>query len=364
MEETPSTHREQPWSDAPVMVSILTIAVVGGRGRMAGAVLGAVLLIHLPEWFRFLERSYLIVYGAALLLAILLAPDGLTGLLERLFPRRPRAVPDAVEPPAPDLSRGGGPDGAVLVVERLAKAFGGVQAVAGVSLTMKAGRIVGLIGPNGSGKTTLINLISGLERPDGGVVRVAGRVLTGARPDRIARAGLARSFQAALLPDGARVRGAVAAARLPLDGSVGLAEAHARWALDRLGVGGLAAQPCRDLPAASRRRVELARALARRPAVLLLDEPAAGLTDQEKAELAGRLHALAAEGMAILVVEHDMGFLLPLAGWVVCLDRGRVLYDGPPDGVRHDAAVVAAYLGPAASGSAELRAAAPPEGRA
>ncbi|MCG5244289.1 ABC transporter ATP-binding protein, partial [Azospirillum doebereinerae] len=95
----------------------------------------------------------------------------------------------------------------------------------------------------------------------------------------------------------------------------------------------------------SRRRVELARALARRPAVLLLDEPAAGLTDAEKTDLAARLRALAAEGTALLVVEHDMGFLLPLAGRVLCLDRGRPLYEGPPEGVRRDAAVIAAYLG-------------------
>ncbi|MBP2229341.1 branched-chain amino acid transport system permease protein [Azospirillum agricola] len=324
----------------PVMVSILTIAVVGGRGRMAGAVLGAVLLVHLPEWFRALERSYLIVYGAALLLTILLAPDGLTGLLERLFPRRARPVPDATEPP-PGRKR----DGEALSVEGLSKAFGGVHAVQGVSLTLRAGTITGLIGPNGSGKTTLINLISGLERPDAGTVWLAGQALTGARPDRLARAGLARSFQAAALPDGSTALEAVAAARLASDRDLAAAESHARWALDRMGVGELAARPCRDLPAASRRRVELARALARRPAVLLLDEPAAGLTDSEKADLAARLRALAAEGVALLVVEHDMGFLLPLAGWVVCLDRGRTLYEGPPEGVRSDAAVVAAYLG-------------------
>ncbi len=324
----------------PVMVSILTIAVVGGRGRMSGAVLGAVLLIHLPEWFRALERSYLIVYGVALLLTVLLAPDGLTGLLDRLLPRRARPIPDPLEPPPVPPCHG-----KVLVVEDLSKAFGGVLAVDGVSLSVRAGAILGLIGPNGSGKTTLINLISGLEMPDSGTVQLNSRDLTGARADRLARAGLARSFQAATLPEDATALEAVAAARLALDRTVTEAEAHARWALDRLGVGALAGRRCRDLPAASRRRVELARALARRPALLLLDEPAAGLTDVEKADLAVRLRTLAAEGVALLVVEHDMGFLLPLAGWVVCLDRGRILYEGPPDGVRRDAAVIAAYLG-------------------
>ncbi|MCW2237397.1 branched-chain amino acid ABC transporter ATP-binding protein/permease [Azospirillum canadense] len=324
----------------PVMVSILAIAVVGGRGRVAGAVLGAVLLVHLPEWFRFLERSYLIVYGVALLATIVLLPEGLTGLLDRLFPPRRRALPAAVAP-----SAAASVEGAVLRVEGLRKAFGGVRAVDGVALTLEAGSITGLIGPNGSGKTTVINLISGLERPDAGRVVVAGQDLAGKRPDRIARAGIARTFQAVSLPEGATVLEAVAAARLERDRSVAEAEAHALWALERLGAADLAQRPCADLPAALRRRVELARALARQPAVLLLDEPAAGLTDAEKADLAGHLRAIAAAGTALLVVEHDMGFLLPLAGHVLCLDQGRTLYDGPPAGVRGDAAVVAAYLG-------------------
>ncbi|CAO3356916.1 branched-chain amino acid ABC transporter ATP-binding protein/permease [Azospirillum melinis] len=327
----------------PVMVSILTIAIVGGRGRMAGAVLGAVLLLHLPEWFRFLERGYLVVYGVALLLTVVLAPDGLTGLLDRiaarLLGRRPRASVEAKEPPRPPNP----PDG--LAVDDLRKSFGGVRAVDGVSFDLRPGGITGLIGPNGSGKSTVINLLSGLEGPDTGRVRLGGRDVTGLRPDRLARAGLARSFQAAVLPIGAGVLEAVAAARLAVDPDARTAEAHARWALDRLGVGDLAGQGCDGLPAALRRRVELARSLVRRPAVLLLDEPAAGLTDGEKAELAVLLRELAEEGVAILLVEHDMGFLLPLAGRVLCLDRGRVIYDGPAGGVRRDPAVAAAYLG-------------------
>ncbi|WP_372399472.1 ATP-binding cassette domain-containing protein [Azospirillum sp. HJ39] len=334
----------------PVMVSILTIAIVGGRGRMAGAVLGAVLLLHLPEWFRFLERGYLVVYGMALLLTVLLAPDGLTGLIDRavnfrLSGRRPRPLPAAQEPPRPAIPAGGPAGG--LAVDLLEKSFGGVRAVDGVSFDLPPGGITGLIGPNGSGKTTVINLLSGLERPDGGRVLLAGRDMTGARADRLARAGLARSFQAATLPQGVGVLEAVAAARLAIDPDIETAEAHARWALDRLGVGDLAGRFCDGLPAGLRRRVELARAVVRRPAVLMLDEPAAGLTDGEKAELAALLRELAGEGMAILLVEHDMGFLLPLAGRVLCLDRGWVIYDGPADGVRRDAAVIAAYLGPA-----------------
>jgi len=324
----------------PVMVSILTIAVVGGRGRVAGAVLGALLLVHLPEWFRFLERSYLILYGGALLAAIVLAPHGLTGLLERLLPPRPRPPPAPVALPA--LAVVAGP---VLRVEGLAKAFGGVRAVDGVSFTLEAARVTGLIGPNGSGKTTVINLLSGLERPDAGLVELLGRGLSGARPDRIARAGIARTFQSAGLPEESTVLEAVAAARLERDASIAAAEAHALSVLTRLGVADRALERCGNLPAGLRRRVELARALARQPRVLLLDEPAAGLTDAEKAELSAHLRAIAADGAAVLVVEHDMGFLLPLADRVLALDQGRVLYDGAAAGVPHDAAVVEAYLG-------------------
>jgi branched-chain amino acid transport system permease protein len=235
--------------------------------------------------------------------------------------------------------------GAALTVEGLSKSFGGVRAVDDVSFALKAGTITGLIGPNGSGKTTVINLLSGLERPDGGQVRLFGRDVAGRRPDRIARAGLARTFQAASIPEHSTVLEAVAAARFSCDRSLPAAEAHALWALERLGAADLAGRICGDLPAALRRRVELARALARRPGVLLLDEPAAGLTDAEKAELAEHLRAIAGEGTAVLVVEHDMGFLLPLADHVLCLDQGRMLYAGPPEGVRRDVRVVAAYLG-------------------
>ncbi|MGQ9370962.1 branched-chain amino acid ABC transporter ATP-binding protein/permease [Azospirillum sp. A39] len=323
----------------PVMVALLTIAVVGGRGRVAGAVLGAVLLQHLPEWFRALEQSWLLVYGAALLAAIVLAPYGLTGLLERLLPPPPPPLPEARPWPATPPA-----GGTVLRLEGLGKAFGGVHAVDSVSFALTAGRVTGLIGPNGAGKTTLINLISGLERPDGGRLLLAGRDVAGWRPDRVARAGVARTFQTASLPGGT-VLDAVAAARLERDAGIGEARAHALHALQRVGAADLALRPADALPAALRRRVELARAVAREPSVLLLDEPAAGLTDAEKADLAARIAAVAGAGTAVLVVEHDMDFLLPLVDRVVCLVQGRVLFDGPPAAVADDPAVVAAYLG-------------------
>lgn len=329
----------------PVMVTILTIAVVGGRGRIAGAIVGALLLLHLPEWFRALEQGYLVLHGAALLLTIVLAPNGLLGLLDRLLPPHPRRLPTLMREPVSIKGANAATDEVLLQVSGLARAFGGVRAVDGVDLALQRGQIMGLIGPNGSGKTTVINLITGLERPDSGQVLFNGVDITAMRADRVARLGVARGFQSVRLPEDQLVIEAVAAARLVEGVSQSQAEAEALWALSRIGSADLAGRRCGDLPAGQRRWVEIARALARRPALLLLDEPAAGLTDQEKVDLAGHLRGVATSGTAILLVEHDMDFLLPLADQVVCLDQGRVLAQGRPQDVRNHPGVIAAYLG-------------------
>ena len=330
----------------PVMVTILTMAVIGGLGSVAGALAGAVLLTQLPEWFRGLEGGYLLLYGVALLATVVAAPWGLVGLAERLrarwLPEPPRPLPSALAPEPRPAAPFRGP---ALYVEGFSKSFGGVRAVDGVGLTVDPGEILGVIGPNGSGKTTLINLVTGLEKPDAGRLYVRGVELTGRAPHAIARAGVARTFQTASLPPGTEALGAVAAARITLDRDVREAEAHAMHFLERAGAADLARQPCATLPPGLRRRVELARALARQPAVLLLDEPAAGLTEAEQAELAGTLRAAADAGAAVLIVEHNMPFLLPLADRITCLDEGRVIAEGTPDAIRRDRRVRAAYLG-------------------
>lgn len=325
----------------PVMVTILAITVVGGRGRVAGAVLGSLLLIHLPEWFRFFERSYLLLYGGALLATIVFVPDGVIGLVGRFLPARRHPLPAPAPLPPPARSK----IADALSVERLAKAFGGVRAVDDVSFSLKRGEIIGVVGANGSGKTTLINLISGLEQPDRGRIRLLGRDATGDRPDRRARLGLARSFQTPALPEQATALDAVAAGRLADAPCLNAAEANALYHLSTLEISGLARQKCGDLPAASRRKVEIARALAGSPAVLLLDEPAAGMTDKEKDGLSVHLRSIAGGGVAILLIEHDLRFLMTLADRLVVLDRGRVLCDGRPAEVMQDDAVIAAYLG-------------------
>ncbi len=339
-----------------VMVAVLAMAVVGGRTRIAGAILGAFLLVHLPEWFRVFEKSYLIVYGAILLAMIVAAPEGLIGALERWFPPAPVPVP----PPEP-LPRRAIPlaEGPLLAVQGVEKSFGGVRALAAVSLVVRHREILGLIGPNGSGKTTLVNVISGLVRPDTGMIRFGGTPVTNWRPDAIARRGLARSFQATNLIDDLTALDNVAVARVASEGT-GLRRAllsrrndaalarsrrHAVQLLNTMGIGDIAATKAGALPHGVRRRVEIARALALQPALLLLDEPAAGLSESEQVDLADRLAALRESGLTLLVVDHSMPFLSRLADRLVCLNEGRVIASGTPDAVRADAKVIEAYLG-------------------
>jgi branched-chain amino acid transport system permease protein len=349
----------------PVMVACLTMAVVGGPARLSGAIAGAVLLVHLPEWFRFLEKSYLIAYGLAMLAVITVAPWGLIGGLERLRARLFPEPPPPLPAPRPLSARASSPPGGgpLLAVEDLAVAFGGVQAVDGVSLVLARGDILGLIGPNGSGKTTLINLVTGLHRPARGRVRLDGADVTGAPPHAIARRGVGRTFQTPQLIDDMSALDGVAVAVAAGEGLGWLAalgtgvpdrrRARARAAamglLDTLGVADAAWRRAGDLPQGLRRRVEIARALALGPALLILDEPAAGLDPAAQADLARRLHGLAAGGLTLLVIEHNMPFLMPLARRIVCLDAGRVIAEGTPAEIQTHPGVIAAYLGVAAA---------------
>ncbi|EDP65981.1 ABC transporter ATP-binding/permease protein [alpha proteobacterium BAL199] len=317
-----------------VMVTILAIAVIGGRGSPVGAVLGAALLIPLPEVFRFLEGSYLIAYGVVLLAAIILMPRGLDGWLRDWFPRRAPAVP------APRQSTSKRP-GKPLVVQGLVKRFGGLTAVDGVSFSVPAGTVVGLIGANGSGKTTTLNLISGLERPDAGQIRLGGEPLFERPAHHRRELGLARSFQHPEFPTGLFVLEVAAVAAK--DRAVAMA------ALGRVGLADRATSLVSALGAAELRRLDLARALAAEPGALILDEPAAGLTAEERAALAVLLRDLATAGLAVLVVDHGMDFLLPLSDRIVCLEAGKVIASGPPETVRQNPAVIAAYLGSGAA---------------
>ncbi|MBV8170093.1 MAG: ABC transporter ATP-binding protein, partial [Alphaproteobacteria bacterium] len=306
-----------------------------------GAILGALLLIHLPEWLRGLDRYYLIAYGALLLAAIVAAPDGIVGALERW---RARLLPEAPpDPPVPRPWSEMPPRLATLTLHGVSKRFGGVQALDGVSLTLSPGEIVGLIGPNGAGKTTLINIVTGAYRADAGRVTLGEQDLAGLAPHAIARAGIARSFQSTALVDTMTVLDSVAVARRRP--TLAAARGEAMRLLEGLGLAEVAMRPCGSLAQGFKRRVEIARALALQPRLLLLDEPAAGLNPVEQRDLAARLARLAQGGLSVLVIEHNMPFLMPLVGRIVCLDQGQVIADGTPDAIRADTRVVAAYLG-------------------
>jgi ABC-type branched-subunit amino acid transport system ATPase component len=244
-------------------------------------------------------------------------------------------------------------------VQGLTKRFGGVTAVDGLDLTVHAGEIVALIGPNGAGKTTAFNMISGAVVPTAGTVTMAGTRVEGRKPHVFARAGATRTFQNLQVFGSATVLGNVMVGRhlrsraglvgaalvLPARREERAVEASARELLDLLGLGADADRLAVDLPFGRQRLVEVARALALEPDLLLLDEPMAGLSGAERRDLARLLRRLRAGGMAIVLVEHDVEAVLALADRVAVLEDGVRIALGTPDQVRHDPAVVAAYLG-------------------
>lgn len=249
---------------------------------------------------------------------------------------------------------------AALDVTGLDKRFGGVHATQNVSFTVPAGSVTALVGPNGAGKTTVFNLITNLVRPDTGQVRLFGQDLAGVEGSGIAALGLIRTFQSARVFPGMTalenvmtgthrgVRGGVLPYAAWLPGARRAERAlreRATALMTLIGLGRYRDAHAADLPIGAQKLLEVARALMARPRLLLLDEPAAGLNDSETEELAALLRAVQASGVAVLVVEHNMGLVMNVADQVVVLDAGRVIASGPPEAVRQDRAVIAAYLG-------------------
>jgi branched-chain amino acid transport system ATP-binding protein len=235
-----------------------------------------------------------------------------------------------------------------LVAAGLSKRFGGLLAVSGVDLELRPGTLLGVIGPNGAGKSTVINLLTGHTRPTTGSVHIDGRDMTGARPWRIAHAGVARTFQIVKPFRGMTVLdnvtvGALFGAR-PRTG-LATARAAAREALDRVGLAARADDPPAELSVADARRLELARALALRPRVLLLDEVLAGLRPGEIPPALDLIDSLRRDGLALLMVEHVMQAIAAVSDEVLVLHHGEVLTRGGPTEVLADSRVVAAYLG-------------------
>lgn len=242
---------------------------------------------------------------------------------------------------------------ALLEVKGIDIRFGGRHALRAVDLAVEGGRITGLIGPNGAGKTTLFDVITGLRDPDTGSVVLDGRDITRMPPHRRARLGLARTFQrleifgSLTVSDNIRVAAEMAG---PRRRSTAAAAAEADGIVARMGLTAVAGDRADSLPTGSARLVELGRALATRPRALLLDEPASGLDDAESDVLGALLVQLAAEGTAVLLVEHDVALVMRVCEWIHVLDAGSMLAAGPPAEIRASPAVLDAYLGTAVPG--------------
>ncbi len=319
----------------PFSQSILFLfaVVVGGAGTVLGPVVGALVVVGLPEMLSDFAEYRLLLFGGLLLAVLWLAPRGIVGEVLRLVARRRVRLLSSTTPAV--LTPQGAP--LPLVVRDLAITFGGVKAAQGVSFTAQPGAVTSLIGPNGAGKTTVLNMIGGFYRPDAGSIRLDGE-LAGAPAYQVARAGIARTYQTTQLFGSLSVLDNV---RLALKGEASQAEALLAF----VGYGGDLDAPADDLPHVDRRLVEIARALAMRPRVLLLDEPAAGLMRADKDALALLLRRIADAGLAVLLVEHDMTLVMGISDHVVVLDAGRPIAEGTPAQVRTNPAVIAAYLG-------------------
>jgi branched-chain amino acid transport system permease protein len=345
-------------------IQYLFMAILGGSGHILGAVVGAALITLLenvlqdvlPLLSRNGEQLEVMVFAIIYVLALQFARGGVMPFVLRFLPRPSKPPIVAAEPlPKRIMPQAGTP---LLVADGLVKRFGGLEAVSRVGFEVVAGEILGLIGPNGAGKSTLFNLITGALASDEGRISFLGEDISHAGQRKIAKAGIARTFQHVKLRTGMtlidnvllgaylRTHAGFLRGALLLDrAEEARARAEALHQLERVGLAEEAYNLAGNLPLGRQRILEVARALAADPALIVLDEPAAGLSRPEKLALADLLRALRKEGVTVLLVEHDVEFVMGLVDRIVVMDFGCKLTEGLPAAVRADTRVQEAYLG-------------------
>lgn len=347
-------------SSFPFLQSILLLfaVMIGGAGSAIGPIIGAALVVLLPEVLADLAEYRLLAFGLLLFAVLRLAPNGAAGLIAQLAGKFFGASPAVAD----RLAAATGAPGTRLRIEAsspldvsdLSISFGGVKAVQHIAFTAEPGHVTSVIGPNGAGKTSALNLLCGFYRPHTGKVMLGDRDLTGMSSHALARAGVARTFQTTQLFDSltiientllAETAGKLGGIVSPLRNAE--TERFARSLLQFAGVDGDLNRMAGSLPHGEKRLVEIARALALRPKVLLLDEPAAGLSKGDKQRLTTLLRRIAELGVAVIIVEHDMPMIMALSDRIVVLDGGKRITIGDPASVRNDPLVRKAYLGDA-----------------
>lgn len=331
----------------------LIVTMFGGVGTLWGPVIGAFILVPLSEILHAELGGRLpgiqgVVFGTAIILVMMKMPQGIAWAVRDLFRRQRERAPHS---PAVPIERLAVPfplpvsAPTMLEVKGVSRSFGGVRAVADVSFCVRTQEILGIIGPNGAGKTTLFNILNGLVTPGSGTIRLRGRDLAGLAPSRICASGVGRTFQVARvfgrmsLVENVVVGAFVGAAS---DAEAGL---RAREALGRVGLAALAETPAEALTNYELRLLEVARALASRPILLLMDEPFAGLDSAEVRTFMSLIRTLRDDGLTIVIIEHTMHAMVKLVDRFVVLDHGSVIADGPPQDVVRDRKVITAYLG-------------------
>ena len=349
------------------MFLLLAMVIIGGRQSLIGCVIGAIGLLLVREELSDFATSAQLAYGAVVVLMVVFAPTGLAGIPARArtaWRKRHRQTASRASlhafhpfPPAPPKPRS---DNAILEVRGVGKRFRGLKALDDVSLTVTPGEIRGIVGPNGSGKTTLFNVISGLYKASAGQVLLDGDVVSGRRSYQLSQRGVARTFQNLRLfgnltvrenilvaLDRTRTRSIWRYALWPI--GVWRQDAALKRAADalvqRFGLVEFADAAPRSLPYGIQRRIEIARAMAGAPRLLLLDEPAAGLNGEEVGQLADIVRSIRASGVTVVVIEHNMGLVMSLCERVTVLSHGAVIAEGSPAEVVAAPAVIEAYLG-------------------